>query len=416
MTTPLSTALTGYSLRLDAAFAPAAGRRVISPIGIWLLIALAGPAARPTQRRRMETVLGMPVDAAANHAVALLRNPHPSVAAAVAAWSHALTPELAAWTDDLPDAVQTGPVPAQREVDAWAAHVTNGLIDRFPVGIGGAVLVLASAIACDVRWLGHFTRIPSTELGPASPWVRRVNGVLRSAAGHECRIVDTLHAGRVAMHAVTGRAADQQHGGLRVVSVIAEPDVPPADVRTAATELAISSVAGAPIDAVSLWDLPLGDGTAWTVTEREQPGLRPDARPENLDARLPAWSSTAEYNLLADDRTGFGLAADALTGLLPRLDNGYDIDARQVATARYQPRGFKASAVTALRTAPTGGRQRPTAACTARHATLRFARPYAVTAVADHHHGPTAPTSPGPWHGLPIFTAWVAEPAEVEQT
>ena len=38
-----------------------------------------------------------------------------------------------------------------------------------------------------------------------------------------------------------------------------------------------------------------------------------------------------------------------------------------------------------------------------REAELRFDRPYAVVATA---------TGAGPWAGLPVFSAWVAEPAE----
>ena len=38
---------------------------------------------------------------------------------------------------------------------------------------------------------------------------------------------------------------------------------------------------------------------------------------------------------------------------------------------------------------------------------LRFGHPYAVVAVT------TDPTGgAGPWHGLPVFSAWVSEPEE----
>jgi hypothetical protein len=41
-------------------------------------------------------------------------------------------------------------------------------------------------------------------------------------------------------------------------------------------------------------------------------------------------------------------------------------------------------------------------------AELRFGHPYAVAAVAVQDAGGT----PGPWHGLPVFSAWVADPQD----
>ena len=40
-----------------------------------------------------------------------------------------------------------------------------------------------------------------------------------------------------------------------------------------------------------------------------------------------------------------------------------------------------------------------------REAELRFGHPYAVVAVATQRGG----AAPGPWHGLPVFSAWVAD-------
>ena len=48
----------------------------------------------------------------------------------------------------------------------------------------------------------------------------------------------------------------------------------------------------------------------------------------------------------------------------------------------------------------------------ARIAELRFGHPYAVVAVAtDGRAG--RPT--GPWHGVPVFSAWVADPEELSE-
>ena len=43
---------------------------------------------------------------------------------------------------------------------------------------------------------------------------------------------------------------------------------------------------------------------------------------------------------------------------------------------------------------------------------LRFDRPYAVVAVAVRPEPEVAAAVDEGWYGLPVFSAWVAEPAE----
>ena len=80
--------------------------------------------------------------------------------------------------------------------------------------------------------------------------------------------------------------------------------------------------------------------------------------------------------------------------------------------ARYTRVGFEAAAVSAMTVAigfptPQDGLRRT--------AEVRFDRPYAVVAVADRpwQDGWQPNTSEGAaWLGLPVFSAWVAEPDE----
>jgi hypothetical protein len=44
-----------------------------------------------------------------------------------------------------------------------------------------------------------------------------------------------------------------------------------------------------------------------------------------------------------------------------------------------------------------------------RVAELRFGQPYAVAAVAID---PGPDGEPGPWHGVPVFSAWVTDPRD----
>jgi len=57
---------------------------VASPLGAWLLLALAAPACAGDDLRQLEEILGADADTAAGFAAELLANPHPLVHAAAA--------------------------------------------------------------------------------------------------------------------------------------------------------------------------------------------------------------------------------------------------------------------------------------------------------------------------------------------
>ena len=74
--------------------------------------------------------------------------------------------------------------------------------------------------------------------------------------------------------------------------------------------------------------------------------------------------------------------------------------------------GFEAGAVTALAVAASAVITRPGVRRTAE---LRFGHPFAVVAVAAGDAQPQdsdRPVPPSPWHGLPVFSAWVADPED----
>jgi hypothetical protein len=78
--------------------------------------------------------------------------------------------------------------------------------------------------------------------------------------------------------------------------------------------------------------------------------------------------------------------------------------------ARYTRVGFEAGAVTALAIALSAVIRRPGVR---RIAELRFGRPFAVVAVGDAEHKYSPRPAPlNPWHGLAVFSAWVADPEE----
>jgi hypothetical protein len=387
-----------------------AGHHVASPLGAWLLLALAGPACAGDDLRQLEEVLGADVGAAAGFAAELLAHPHPVVHAAAAVWggtgpgAHA---RIASWQAGLPPQVDTGPVPGQAELDAWARRQTLGLIDRFPVENGQTLIwLLATVLAARVSWERPFDLAPAAALGPTSPWARTLTRVLRTpdgpdngrVPGHDQFIAVTATAGDVAVHAASAR------DGLLVVSVAAAAQVPAADVLSAAYDLGTALAAGRPVTRRSLFDLPLGEGPAWTIAAERTQTAAPGGREERCTAVLPAWSAHSTLEL-TDPRLGFATVRHALDPIDPW-------QARQAAMARYTRIGFEAGAVTALAVALSAVLGRPGVRRTAE---LRFGHPFAVVAVAVGNAEPegsdrTVPSSP--WHGLPVFSAWVADPED----
>ena len=415
-TDALADALAAYAGRFHAAVGPR--HHVASPLGAWLLLALvaaadeagdpagpthtaatdagpatgaeaeaaAGPAAEAAGRgangvtdhaatspaESLAEALGMPTEAAAWHARELLDHPHPAIAAATAAWTRDAPAAAARWLAALPVSVERGPVPSQDAADAWARRHTLDMIDHFPLTLDHTVLcVLANALATRISWTHPFTTTGSDAF--RSDWRERVATVLRTPdRGHACAIARHPVAGEIGIH----RAHAE---GLAVTSVIAAPHVPADAVVAAAHDAARDRV-----EHLSLADLPLGDGPAWTITESTGTGDR-------VSAVLPAWSATSEHDLRAPS---FGFAGAA--AVLGRLFGAAAWDATQAATARYHREGFEAAAVTAVAVRmsfrPPGKR---------REAALRFEHPYAVVATA---------TGDGPWAGLPVFSAWVTEP------
>jgi hypothetical protein len=410
-TQTLASCLARYARRLHAAIGPQ--HHVASPLGAWLLLALAGPAASGTDRETLTDVLGCDVDTAARLAAGLLEHPHPLVASAAAAWTRPgapLGPGFHDWRAALPAVVATGDLPDQAELDAWASEHTFGLIDRFPVEITPDVyLVLATALATRVSWQTPFDLAPASELGVGSPWAGELSQVLRTphrGQGHAQFIASTSDAGDAVVHLALAR------DGLLVASVAADDGVAYGDVLAAAQRIACACAVSDPglsgrgevaaeVPRRRLADLPLGEAPLWQISEDRWASSSQDL----CTAVLPAWSAESTHALDAPE-LGFGTAARALAGPDPW-------QAAQSALARYSRTGFEAAAVTALAVAAMAMPRHQTR----RVAELRFAHPYAVVAVAidpalsERDHGPERKQQPAsPWHGVPVFSAWVARP------
>jgi hypothetical protein len=352
-----------------------------SALGGWLLLALIGPAAAASNRTELEKALGCDADHASEFARALLADPHPAVANAVASWSRPelLNPSYATWAQQLPPSVGQQTMPTPAEADAWVAARTKGMIQKLPLPIyDDTALILTSALAADVEWIAPYKKASPTRLGGAFG----VPGRAALTGRGSNAIIHTAAAGLVGVH----QMSSTQH--LTVLSVIADPDQPPAAVHAAALEILEGLAARTPLTPTNLWDLPL-TGHAWTL--KEGPGQE-----DHLDGVLPVWRAERPPFSIGG-APGFPAALSTAMGFLNHPDQPA---AHQSVFAEYTAKGFRAASATSLGVA-LGSPPTPSAGEIVRRGDLRFNRPYAVLAFTD---------SPGNiWHGMPIFSAWVTE-------
>jgi hypothetical protein len=339
------------------------GLGVRSYAGLWLLLAALAPATSGLEREELEEALGMSADEAASTAVQLLAEQRDGLDAAVSGWlRHDVT-----LVGSLP--VRLEAIPDQAGLDDWAQRSTRGRIATFPIALEPeTVLLLASALVAETRW-----REPLAIDGDRLLLEER--GLLA--------VVDTEAAGLVAVAVPPGR------GDLDVVSVIADPELPPAWVWAAVDE-----VAGWVLDGTLLERrvraTTLEDGHAWRVVREQQ--RVPDGPTEVWDASLPSWSLDSTTDLMT--APGVAAVADAVLALVPVEPLG--VSCVQSATATYLSEGFDAAAVT-VADFWLGLEEDPRPVRKVRHVSLSFDRPHAVVALARG----------GTWEGVPLVHAWV---------
>jgi hypothetical protein len=389
---------------------------ISSPLGIWLLLAACATAASGGVREQLEEVLGCSTSEAAAFLDRILTDPPPALQTAAALWVRGAdrTTALVEWSATLPKPVERGPIPSRAEADAWAERTTSGLIKHFPLEISALTrVILASALATKVTWVLPFRTEPSGEhLRRSSPWSGRIQNVLVDY--HPLipsMLARTEAAGVVAVHFAV--ATD----GLGVISVAADPVLDRHVAFEAAYEIARRCRDDALGDArCSLFDIPLGEGHSWETSELEVLTERAGERTEEIEsAALVSWSVEGELDLQRSDLFGVEPAFNALLALIGPSPAGDQCDAVQSAIASYTQTGFEAAAISSVAITAAGMLRTPREKGLHRTARLLFDHPYAAIALAGSQSDFTrARAGHTEMFGLPLFTAWVAQPAETE--
>jgi hypothetical protein len=249
----------------------------------------------------------------------------------------------------------------------------------------------------------------ATHCGPASPWRGTVSRLLWDGhPGNNALIARTDAAGLVAVHLAVAQE------DLTVVSVSGAPDVDRACVVAGAYEIAAAVPEEWERAACSLYDLPLGPGHSWEISEQEVSTYVATPRLERIaGVALPAWEAESEFDLTSSPAFGTVTALHVLRELIgPRPDD--ECRATQAAVASFTRYGFEAAAVTTFAAVASALRV-ATERSVERTAVLRFDHPFAAVAVAGRPGSGGAASPQGTaFAGLPLFSAWVADPIEPE--
>jgi hypothetical protein len=305
--------------------------------------------------------------------------------------------------------VARGPIPTPAEANEWVDENTLGLIRTFPVQISELTrLILTSALATKVSWQAPFEVVAASEHWPqSSPWLGLVEQVLLDEMGYRAMVATTQSAGTIAVHFA------QAVEDLVVVSISADPSVERSRVVEAAYDI-VDRCRSDDLDSVrcSLFDLPLGRGHSWNLSEHEVPTHTPGERREKVvSSVLPAWSITSLLDLKASDVFGVGSALDSLLDLIGPSPEGDEIEGMQAAVASYTPIGFEAAAASAMMLETRSAQ--PRSRGLQRRAALSFDHPFAAIAISasDFDFGGFG-SAHAETFGLPLFSAWITTPGE----
>ena len=352
------------------------GDFVLSGAGLWPLLALLASAADEQAGAELAAALGRPVDIAQQEALELIDvlRTGVSTTAALGLWTRDGIPLHEEWASGLPQGV-VRTLTDQAALDQWASAETDGLIDKFPLQLTPAtVLVLASALAARVKWRTPFEGYPRDRnwesAQPDQQQLSRTTYDLGIAAVLDETVTRVVVEGDgdVDVHLLLG---DQQPAEVLAVGL-----------RELSGEAQVHLAA----------DL---DGGGPGLTVRRVPSIDPN---DMVCLALPSFEITAKHDLMNNvDLFGLRSLSESDTSHLPLLSPVplFVSEGVQDVLARFFAEGFEAAAVTAFGIAVGSAMPRERYEITLVDVT--FDRPFGFIAV----HRPSR---------LAVVAGWVSSP------
>ncbi|MFC8527757.1 serpin family protein [Nocardia sp. NPDC057227] len=365
--------------KLTARWAATAGSSdfAISGAGVWPLLALLTGAAEGQARTELEAALGIPATVAHAGGLRLLELLANSLdlSAALGFWVRDGLPLRPEWRASVP-AGTVAPLTGQQALDDWARRYTKGLIERFPLTVDrGTLLVLATALAADLRWRNEFQK---TTLSPEDgPWRgQRTAGLTRTVPW--VTDIAVLDAETPVTRLVVDGVGDAD------VHLLLGPEQPGAVLGAGIAALA---------DAVPVRTGLNADGPG--LIREEVYGHQ---QRDSLRAELPSFQVRSQHDLLErPELFGLRAALDPTRGHFPGL-SPEPLAVQQGAQgvlAEFGATGFTAAAVSAFGMRAGSARPALPPKRTTTALRVRFDRPFGFLLV--HRAG-----------GLAVVAGWVA--------
>lgn len=293
---------------------PIDGNTMLSPAGVWLLLATAASGAVGVARSELTAVTGDVDPAAVEAAVRSLDGT--GAAAAQGAWTGPHHQVRSDWSQQL-SRLSSGPIPAKAELDRWASEATHGLIDTFPLQPDPhAILVLASALGARSTW--------------AQPFTDRAGLLQRTTRRADCPVF-LSSTGRTLAAVI--RTQDRL---LEVLLAVGAPGCSATEVLSEVTG-DLSEVAAGHEDELPPWV---------SRSASAFPATSIDLHAFDLTHRFDLAADPARWGLsaLADPAATDNLLAGLLSGTVPVLLT----EGVSVSRMQFDAKGFAAGSVSAL--------------------------------------------------------------------
>jgi hypothetical protein len=190
--------------------------QAVAPVAVWALLVMLSVGATGDARRELQAATGAAGDVGVTAGLGMLEYLTDGVGGvhvAAAVWAHPDVIYTPWWqgavTKDLRLVLSGDPALDQRAIDEWARSRTEGLIEGLSFDLSDDTrMLLASALAIDVRWNARFDNWLPMRL-TEGPWAKREVASLN----RESRDLDEVSI------------IDAPAGPLTVVSVTSERDV-----------------------------------------------------------------------------------------------------------------------------------------------------------------------------------------------
>ena len=377
-------ALEEYSKQFYSTVNMENGNTIASPLGSWLLVASTAASldysSNDEAKLNLEKWLHMDIVSAAETVKEIL-NKYPELNYVTKAWSNTdiidRIPSIGHWVEKNELIPHESIIPSVEELNAWVKDNTNSLIQEFPTEIDETTaLIIANIIYSKFSWANEFNVIGTTP--QMAFW--GVQNILHARESFAISLLEDEEGRIFARYSVRGQGAGES---VALMTCLTE-ELPPRELIASMYHSdKMTRIRPENYDALNL------DPTVFRFKETSVNRLDPFA----VDVYLPSWEAESNFDLIENTETGMGELLEAFR--VGALDD-VDMEAKQVAAAKFDYDGFEAAALTAITVV---ARASLPSLKDQKVYELNFSRPFAVTSYL---------------RDLPVFSGFISRAKEAK--